>query len=83
MPSLSRCDLEALLGGGPILIGAHGVLGAGGELDVVLEAELLVHGVDQAHNAHNLVGELLGRDEQMGVVLVEAADAEQAVQGAL
>lgn len=47
---------------------------------MVLEAELLIDGVDQANHADDLVGELLGGDEQMGVVLVEAADAEQAVE---
>ena len=46
------------------------------------EAELLVHGVDEVHHAHDLVGELLRRHKQVRVVLVEAAHAEEAVQRA-
>ena len=41
------------------------------------EAELLVHGVDEVHHAHDLVGELLRRHKQVRVVLVEAAHAEE------
>mgnify|MGYP000485439738 CR=1 FL=1 len=50
---------------------------------MVGEAELVVHARDEVHHAHDLVGELLGGDEQVRVVLVEAAHAEQAVQGTL
>jgi hypothetical protein len=35
-----ECVLQALLGALPVLVGAHGVLGARGELDAVREAEL-------------------------------------------
>ena len=79
---LRQSRLQAVLRSLPVLIGAHGVVGAGGKLHMVLEAELLVHRVDKAHDAHDLVGELVGAHEQVRIVLVEAAHAEQAVQGA-
>ncbi len=39
-------------GGGvlPVLVGSHGVLGPGGEFDVILESELFVHLVDDLHD---------------------------------
>ena len=47
---------------------------------MILKAKLLVHGVNQIHDAHDLVGELVGTHEQVRIVLVEAANAEQAMQ---
>ena len=49
---------------------------------MILKAKLLVHGVDEVNHAHDLVGQLVGTHKQVGVVLVKAAHAEQAVQGA-
>lgn len=79
---LLQSSAQALLGTNPVLVRTHGVLGAGGKLNVVLKAKLLVHGVDEVDHAHDLVGQLIGTHKQVGVVLVKAAHAEQAVQGA-
>lgn len=79
---LLQSGAQALLGARPVLVRTHGVLGAGGKLNVVLKAKLLVHGVDEVDHAHDLVGQLVGTHKQVGVVLVKAAHAEQAVQGA-
>lgn len=79
---LLQSGAQTLLGARPVLVGAHGVLGAGGKLYVVLKAKLLVHGVDEVDYAHDLVGQLVGAHKQVGIVLVKAAHAEQAVQGA-
>ena len=73
---------QALLSACPVLVRTHGVLRAGGKLNVVLKAKLLVHGVDEVDHTHDLVGQLVGTHKQVGVVLVKAAHAEQAVQGA-
>ena len=74
--------LQAVGRGLPVLVGAHGVLRAGGQLDEVLEAELGVDLVDQVHDVGDLVGDLVGAHEDVRVVLGEAAHAEQAVQRA-
>ena len=74
---------QALLGVGPVLVGAHGVLGARGELDAVREAKLRVVGRDEVRDVRDLLGDLVRADEEVRVVLRELADAEQAVQGAL
>ena len=66
----------------PLLHGADMVLGHGGELDLVLEAEGGVHLVEEPDHVLDLVLHLLGGHEDMGVVLGEAADPEQAVEGA-
>lgn len=79
---LLQSGAQALLGASPVLVRTHGVLGAGGKLNVVLKAKLLVHGVDEVDHAHDLVGQLIGTHKQVSVVLVKAAHAEQAVQGA-
>lgn len=79
---LLQSGTQTLLGACPVLVRTHGVLGAGGKLNVILKAKLLVHGVDQVDNAHDLVGQLVGAHKQVSVVLVKAAHAEQAVQGA-
>lgn len=79
---LLQSGAQALLSARPVLVRTHGVLGAGGKLDMILKAKLLVHGVDEVDNAHDLVGQLVGTHKQVGVVLVKAAHAEQAVQGA-
>ncbi len=75
--------LEALLGGGPVLVGAHRVLGTGGQLHPVGEAKLVVVGRNQVGDIGDLLGNLVAADEEVGVVLGEGAHAEQAVQGAL
>ena len=79
---LLQSGAQALLGACPILVRTHGVLGAGGKLNVVLKAKLLVYGVDEVDHAHDLVGQLVGAHKQVGIVLVKAAHAEQSVQGA-
>lgn len=79
---LLQSGAQALLGASPVLVRTHGVLRAGGKLNVVLKAKLLVHGVDEVDHAHDLVGQLVGTHKQVGVVLVKATHAEQAVQGA-
>ena len=79
---LLQSGAQALLGASPVLVRTHGVLGAGGKLNVILKAKLLVHGVDEVDHTHDLVGQLVGTHKQVGVVLVKAAHAEQAVQGA-
>ena len=79
---LLQSGAQALLGARPVLVGTHRVLGAGRKLNVILKAKLLVHGVDEVDHAHDLVGQLIGTHKQVGVVLVKAAHAEQAVQGA-
>ena len=79
---LLQSGAQALLGARPVLVRTHGVLGAGGKLNVVLKAKLLVHGVDEVNHAHDLVSQLVGTHKQVGVVLVKAAHAEQAVKGA-
>ena len=53
------------------------------KLDMVGEAELVVDGRDQVGHADDFLGQLVGAHEQVRVVLVEAAHAEQTVQGAL
>ena len=79
---LLQSGAQAFLGASPVLVRTHGVLGAGGKLNVILKAKLLVHGVDEVNHAHDLVGQLVGTHKQVGVVLVKAAHAEQAVQSA-
>ena len=66
----------------PHLIGADGILGAGGKLHMILEAKAAVHFVDQVVHALDLVADLLGGHEDVGVILSEAAHAHEAVQGA-
>lgn len=73
---LLQSGAQALLGASPVLIRTHGVLGAGGKLNVVLKAKLLIHGVDQIDHTHYLVGQLVGTHKQVGIVLVKAAHAE-------
>ena len=50
---------------------------------MVGEPELLVHRVDELNDAHDFLGQLVGAHEQVRIVLVEAAHAEQAMQRAL
>ena len=45
----------------PVLLRAHVVLRHGGQLDVILEAERRVDLIDQAHNALDLVLDLVGQ----------------------
>ena len=79
---LLQSGAQALFGASPVLVRTHGVLGAGGKLNVILKAKLLVHGVDEVDHTHDLVGQLVGTHKQVGVVLVKATHAEQTVQGA-
>ena len=72
--------LEASLGKGPVLARAHGVFGTGGKLDPVGKAKLLVVGGDQARGVDDLLTDLLGRDEEVGVILRERTHAKEAVQ---
>src|SRR5699024_9609182 len=66
----------------PVLITAHGVLGTGGQFQVVFEAEYLVNAVNEVDNAEDLIHQLIGSAEDVGIVLSEAADTHQAMQGA-
>ena len=63
---------EGLLGGVPLGVGAHALVGAGGQLDVdLLEPERLVNPVEQLDEAPDLGAELILRAEDVGVVLVQ------------
>ncbi len=74
---------EDPLGHVPELVGPDAVLGPGGELDGdVLEAEDAVGRERELEAVGDLLGHLLLRAEDVGVVLGEVADAEQAVQRA-
>ena len=73
---------EAVCRNLPLLVRANVILRHGGQLHVVLEAEERVHVVDELGHALDLVLDLIGRHEDVRIVLREAADAEQAVQGA-
>ena len=75
--------MQAVGGVLPVLVGAHAVLRAGGQLHKVVKAELVVHLVDQVHHPGDLVGDLLPGHEDVRVVLGEAAHPEQAVERAL
>ena len=66
----------------PLLVRADMVLRHGGQLHMVLEAEERVHIVNELGHALDLVLDLIGRHEDVRIVLREAADAEQAVQRA-
>ena len=74
--------LEGLLGKLPHLLLAHVVLGHGGQLDLVGQAEGGVDLVKEPHHALDLLLHLVGGHEDVGVVLGEAAHPEQAVEGA-
>ena len=65
----------------PLLHGADVVLGHGGQLDGVAQAEDGVHLVKEPDGLLNHVLHLLPGHEDVGVVLVEAAHPEQAVEG--
>ncbi len=68
----------------PLLFGAHRLVGTGGELDFhVLEAEARVELVDRLADRGDLVGDLVFGAVDVGVVLGEGADAQQAVEDAL
>src|SRR5690606_13506474 len=64
----------------PSLQLAHEVLRAGGELDVVLHAELSVKKVKDLQHVQDLSLDLVFSDKDMGVVLVKTPDTHQAVQ---
>ena len=65
----------------PVLVGAHAVLRTGGELDVVLESEFAVHLVDEPDDALDLGLDHLRGHVDVRIVLGEAPDTEQAVEG--
>ena len=58
------------------------ILRHGGQLHVVLEAKERVHVVNELGDTLDLVLDLIGRHEDVRIVLREAADAEQTVQRA-
>jgi hypothetical protein len=64
----------------PVLVGAHRVVGARRELHVIGEAEVVVDRHDEVRDVHDLLGDLLARDVEVGVVLREAPHAEQPVE---
>ena len=66
----------------PLLHGADVVLGHGGQLDGVAQTKDGVDLVKQADGLLDHVLHLLPGHKDMGVILIEAADAEQAVEGA-
>ncbi len=74
--------LKGILGELPVLLITHVVLGHSGQLDLIRQAEGGVNLVKQLHDVLDLVFELVGGHEDVGVVLGEAADAEHAVQRA-
>ena len=74
--------LKGVLGKLPVGLVAHVILGHGGKLDLVWQAEERIHLVKELDNALNLVLHLVPCHEDMRVVLSEASYAEQAVQRA-
>ena len=66
----------------PILLVAHMILGHGGQLYLIGQAEEGVDLVEQADDVLDLVLHLIPGHEDVRVVLSEAAHAEQAVQRA-
>ena len=75
-----QCILQAIGRSLPVLIGAHGILRAGGQLHEIVEAKLGVDLVNQMHNALDLVGNLVRAHKDVRIVLSEAADTEQTVK---
>ena len=65
----------------PDLIGAHGILRARGELRLVGQAEGGIHLIEQVNGVLYFLLNHRRRDKEMGIILGEVADAEQAVQG--
>ena len=74
--------LQNFLVGLPLLHGADVVFGHGGQLYGVFQAKHVVHLVEQADNVLNFALHLLPGHEDVGIVLGEAPDAEQAVERA-
>ena len=66
----------------PLLHGADVILRHGGQLDLIVQAKDGVHLVKELDHVLDLVLELVGGHEDVGVVLGEAAHPEQAVEGA-
>ena len=79
---LVQSALEAVGGLGPHLVGADGVFRPGGQLHVIFKAKYAVYLVDQVVHALDLVLDLLGGHEDVGVVLGEAAHPHEPVEGA-
>ena len=74
--------LEGLGGKVPGFLFADVILGHGGNLDLVLEAEGGIYLVKEANYVLDLFLHLIPGHEDMGIVLGEAAHAEQAVESA-
>ena len=70
------------LGEVPLLVGAELVLGPGRELEARLEPEQVVDELGEVEAAEDLVLDLLAGAEDVGVVLGDVPDAEEAVQRA-
>ena len=66
----------------PVLPGADVVLGHGGQFDLVGQAKQRVDLVEQAGDADDLILDLVLGQQDVGVVLGEAADTEHAVERA-
>ena len=82
-PRSRRRLLERLLGAIPDLVAAGANRRAIGEPDEdVGKAEVAIDRLEQIADADRLRGDLLGRAEDVGVVLGERAHAHQAVEGA-
>ena len=81
-PALVERLLQRRLRAVPHLLGADPLLGAGGELQPRLEPEPLVDREAELEGADDLFLDLLLGAEDVGVVLRDVADPEQAVQRA-
>ena len=79
---LSDGFLEGVLRKLPVGLVAHVVVGHGGKLDLIRQAEQRIDLVKELDNALNLVLHLIPSHEDVRIVLCEAADTEQAVQSA-
>ena len=77
---LLQCIYQTICCCFPVLITSHAVLRAGGELKSVLKAELGVHLVNQPDYRTDLLGDLILAHEDMGIILCETANPEEAVQ---
>eukprot|EP00050_Salpingoeca_kvevrii_P006220 m.288086 g.288086 ORF g.288086 m.288086 type:complete len:548 (-) comp11898_c0_seq1:182-1825(-) len=74
--------LEGGLGAVPRLDIAKKLLGARGEVELKRKAKRAVHVGEKVEAALNLLVDLLGEAEDVGVILLEAADTREAREGA-
>ena len=79
---LFHSSLQSLGSEVPILLVAHVVLGHGGDLDLIAQAEYGVNFVKEFDNVLDLVLHLIPGHEDVSIVLGEAADTEQTVESA-